>query len=58
MGFDSPDVTSSMKSIFDRFSCWQTDPVGYDNDIESYKNEIEPIREGLASALETGSGRC
>jgi hypothetical protein len=56
--FDSPDVTSSMKSIFDRFSSWQTDPVGYDKDLESYKNEIAPIREGLASALEIGSGRC
>ena len=56
--FDSPDVTSGLKSIFDRFSAWQADPIGYDKDIESYKSEIEPIREGLASALEIGSGRC
>ena len=56
--FDSPEVASSLKIIFDRFSSWQTDPVGYDKDLESYKNEIEPIKEGLASALEIGSGRC
>ncbi|HVY54882.1 MAG TPA: hypothetical protein VHC46_03910 [Thermodesulfobacteriota bacterium] len=56
--FDSPDVTSNLKLIFDRFSSWQTDPVGYDKDLESYKKEIQPIKEGLASALDIGSGRC
>jgi hypothetical protein len=56
--FDSPDVTLNFKSIFERFSYWQNDPVGYDRDIEHYKNEIEPIREGLASALDIESGRC
>ena len=56
--FDSPDVTFSFKSIFERFSNWQNDPVGYDRDLEHYKKEIEPIREGLASALDIESGRC
>ncbi len=56
--FDSPDVISGMKSIYERFTSWQTDPVGYDNDLERYKKEIEPIREGLASALDIESGRC
>jgi hypothetical protein len=26
--FDSPDVTSNLKSIFERFLSWQNDPVG------------------------------
>ena len=56
--FDSPDVTSNFKSIYERFSSWQNDPVGYDKDMEHYKKEIEPIREGLASALDLDSGRC
>jgi hypothetical protein len=56
--FDSPDITLSFKSIFERFSSWQNDPVGYDKDLEFYKKEIEPIREGLASALDIDSGRC
>ena len=56
--FDSPDVTLNFKSIFERFSSWQSDPVGYDKDLEFYKTEIEPIREGLASALDIHSGRC
>ncbi len=56
--FDSPDITLNFKSIFERFSSWQNDPVGYDKDLEHYKKEIEPIREGLASALDIDSGRC
>ncbi len=56
--FDSTDVTLNFKSIFERFSSWQNDPVGYDRDLERYKKEIEPIREGLASALDIESGRC
>lgn len=56
--FDSPAVTSNFKSIFERFLSWQRDPVGYDRDLESYKTEIDPIREGLASALDIQSGRC
>lgn len=56
--FDSPEVTSNLKSIFERFLSWQADPMGYDRDIESYKDEIEPLKEGLASALEIDSGRC
>ncbi|HSC36174.1 MAG TPA: hypothetical protein VLG45_12930 [Thermodesulfobacteriota bacterium] len=56
--FDSTDVTLNFKSIFDRFSSWQNDPVGYDRDLERYKKDIEPIREGLASALDIESGRC
>ncbi|MEW6145824.1 MAG: hypothetical protein AB1598_12490 [Thermodesulfobacteriota bacterium] len=56
--FDSSDVTSNLKSIFERFLSWQNDPVGYGKDLEHYKKEIEPIREGLASALDIQSGRC
>jgi len=56
--FDSQDVTTNLKSIFERFLSWQNDPVGYDNDLEYYRKEIEPIREGLASALDIESGRC
>ena len=56
--FDSPAVTSNLNSICERFLSWQRDPVGYDRDLESYRTEIEPIREGLASTLDIQSGRC
>ncbi len=56
--FDSPGATANLKSIYERFSSWQNDPVGYDKDIERWKEEIAPIREGIASALDLDSGRC
>lgn len=55
--FDSPAVTSNLKCIFERFLSWQRDPLGYDRDLESYRIELEPIKEGLASALDVQYGR-
>ena len=56
--FDSPQVIMNFKCIYDRFLNWQNDPVGYDRDMKLHRTRIQPLWDGLATALDVESGRC
>jgi hypothetical protein len=49
--FNSPVVKTKLKAISYKFATWQDNPSGYLQDIRDYREQIEPLWRGLASAL-------
>lgn len=56
--FDSPIVSSRLKSVFDRFLSWQSDPSGYEKDVKPYRTRIDSLLSGLTQAFGAQSDRC
>jgi hypothetical protein len=49
--FDSPVVKTKLEVVINMFVAWQDNPRKYLQDIKDYKTQLEPLWQGLSSAL-------
>ncbi len=51
--FDSPEVKTKLRVVLHMFARWQDNPMSYIEDVERYREQLEPLWRGLSLALDS-----